>query len=71
VLNNSSYRASTGISDSRIVGRELRELVDRGVIEQSGTRGTTTYRLRTARRDTTPRIWKFISATLSAPPVPG
>ncbi|MFI5932385.1 ATP-binding protein [Actinoplanes sp. NPDC051494] len=44
-LNNSTYRASTGIQDSRAASRELRELVDRGIVEQIGTRGTTTYRL--------------------------
>lgn len=45
VLNNSSYRTSTGLQDSRTASRELRELVDRGVIEQIGTRGATVYRL--------------------------
>lgn len=44
-LNNSSYRASTGVRDSRAASRDLRELVDRGLIEQTGTRGTTVYRL--------------------------
>jgi ATP-dependent DNA helicase RecG len=44
-LNNSSYRASTGVRDSRAASRDLRDLVDRGLIEQSGTRGTTVYRL--------------------------
>lgn len=44
-LNNSSYRASTGVRDSRAASRDLRELVDRGLIEQTGTRGTTIYRL--------------------------
>jgi ATP-dependent DNA helicase RecG len=45
VLNNSSYRAATGVQDSRAASRELRELVDLGVIEQVGTRGTAAYRL--------------------------
>ncbi|MEV4704643.1 ATP-binding protein [Actinoplanes sp. NPDC049316] len=45
VLNNSSYRASTGVHDSRAASRELRDLVDRGVIEQIGTRGAAVYRL--------------------------
>jgi ATP-dependent DNA helicase RecG len=45
VLNNSSYRTSTGLQDSRAVSRELRELVDRGLIEQIGTRGAAVYRL--------------------------
>ncbi len=42
VLTNSSYRASTGVRDSRTATRELRELVDAGVVEQAGTRGSTT-----------------------------
>ena len=45
VLTNSSYRASTGIQDSRIATRDLRELVESGVVEQTGTRGTATYQL--------------------------
>jgi ATP-dependent DNA helicase RecG len=45
VLNNSSYRTSTGVQDSRAASRELRDLVDRGLVEQIGTRGATTYRL--------------------------
>jgi ATP-dependent DNA helicase RecG len=50
VVNNSSYRASTGVQDSRTATRELKELVDAGVIEQSGTRGTATYQLAAAYR---------------------
>jgi ATP-dependent DNA helicase RecG len=45
VLTNSSYRASTGVQDSRAATRELKELVDAGVVEQTGTRGSTTYQL--------------------------
>ncbi|GAA0441146.1 hypothetical protein Aca07nite_29670 [Actinoplanes capillaceus] len=45
VLTNSGYRASTGVQDSRAATRELRELVDAGVVEQTGTRGSTTYQL--------------------------
>ncbi len=45
ILTNSGYRASTGVQDSRIATRELRELVDASVVERSGTRGSTTYRL--------------------------
>ena len=44
VLTNGAYRASTGVQDSRTVSRELRDLVERGLIEQRGTRGATTYR---------------------------
>ena len=33
VLNNSSYRASTGVQDSRVVSRELRDLVERGLAD--------------------------------------
>jgi ATP-dependent DNA helicase RecG len=50
VVNNSSYRASTGVQDSRTATRELKELVDAGVIEQSGTRGAATYQLAAAYR---------------------
>nr|BFE64802.1 hypothetical protein GCM10020063_093280 [Dactylosporangium thailandense] len=45
VMTNSAYRASTGMQDSRTVTRELRDLVERGLVEQEGTRGTATYRL--------------------------
>ncbi|GLW31406.1 dihydroorotate dehydrogenase [Actinoplanes regularis] len=45
VLTNSSYRASTGVRDSRTATRELKELVDAGVVEQAGTRGSTTYQV--------------------------
>jgi ATP-dependent DNA helicase RecG len=51
VLNSGSYRSSTGVQDSRTASRELKDLVDRGVIEQIGTRGTTTYRLGATVRD--------------------
>ena len=43
VLTNSSYRAATGVQDSRTATRHLKELVDAGIVEQAGTRGTTTY----------------------------
>ncbi|KUL36630.1 ATP-binding protein [Actinoplanes awajinensis] len=45
VLTNSGYRASTGVRDSRSAARELKELVDAGVVEQEGTRGSTTYQV--------------------------
>lgn len=43
-LTNSLYRLVTGL-DSRVVTRELRELVSRGLVERAGTRGSATYRL--------------------------
>ncbi|WP_329488586.1 putative DNA binding domain-containing protein [Kitasatospora sp. NBC_01246] len=46
-MTNSSYRAATGIQDSRVASRELKELVDREIIVQLGTRGGATYKLRT------------------------
>lgn len=49
-LTNSSYRSSTGVQDSRIATRELKELVDAGVVEQAGTRGSATYQLTTPAR---------------------
>ncbi|WP_203825527.1 ATP-binding protein [Actinoplanes palleronii] len=45
VLTNSGYRASTGVRDSRSATRDLKELVDAGVVEQAGTRGSTTYQV--------------------------
>ncbi|GGN27534.1 ATP-dependent DNA helicase RecG [Actinoplanes campanulatus] len=45
VLTNSGYRTSTGVQDSRAATRELKELVDAGVVEQDGNRGSTTYRI--------------------------
>ncbi|MFF5291529.1 ATP-binding protein [Paractinoplanes globisporus] len=55
VLTNSSYRTSTGVRDSRIATRELKELVDAGVVEQVGTRGSASYQLTPGRvpRDAT------------------
>ncbi|MFF0491690.1 ATP-binding protein [Nocardia sp. NPDC003482] len=44
-LTNSAYRQATGIQDSRVASRELKELVDRQLIDQEGTRGTATYHL--------------------------
>lgn len=44
-LTNSSFRAATGVMDSRAASKELKELVERGIIEQIGTRGSTVYRL--------------------------
>jgi len=50
VLTNSSYRRSTGVQDSRIATRELKELVDTGVVGQAGTRGSASYQLTTSTR---------------------
>lgn len=41
-LTNTSYRAATGVQDSRIAYKELKDLVDRGLVERSG-RGSSTY----------------------------
>jgi ATP-dependent DNA helicase RecG len=49
-LTNSSFRSSTGVRDSRIATRELKELVDAGVVEQAGTRGSATYQLTSSAR---------------------
>ncbi len=43
-MTNSLYRQLTGL-DSRVVTRELGELVSRGLVEQAGTRRWATYRL--------------------------
>ncbi|MFL6072241.1 MAG: ATP-binding protein [Mycobacteriales bacterium] len=45
VLTNARYRASTGVADSLQARRELRELVETGLVTQEGRRGTTVYRL--------------------------
>jgi ATP-dependent DNA helicase RecG len=44
-LTNNSFRSITGIQDSRAAHKELKELVDRGLIFQFGTRGSTYYEL--------------------------
>jgi ATP-dependent DNA helicase RecG len=46
-LSNTSFRSATGVQDSRAAYKELRELVDRGIIDQFGTRGSTHYELAT------------------------
>lgn len=43
-LTNSVYRQVTGL-DSRVVTRELGDLVNRGFVEQAGSRRWATYRL--------------------------
>lgn len=58
VLDNITFRQATGL-DSRVATRELGELVDRGILEQIGTRRWATYRLAsggTQRRDRRPEI---------------
>jgi ATP-dependent DNA helicase RecG len=46
-LTNNSFRSATGVQDSRAAYKELKELVDRGIIDQFGTRGSTYYDLAT------------------------
>lgn len=48
-LRNSSYRAELGV-DSRQATSELRDLVDRGLVEVEGVRGQASYRLRPPER---------------------
>jgi ATP-dependent DNA helicase RecG len=50
VLTNSSYRSSTSVRDSRLATRDLKEMVDIGVVEQAGTRGSATYQLTASAR---------------------
>ncbi|MER5199562.1 ATP-binding protein [Streptomyces sp. NPDC002755] len=45
VMTNSSYRSATGVQDSRAASRDLKDLVDRGIADQVGTRGSTVYTL--------------------------
>jgi len=47
VLDNTLYRQTTGL-DSRVATRELGDLVDKGLLDQVGTRRWATYRLSTA-----------------------
>ncbi len=49
LVTNGTYRQVTGL-DSRVVTRELSDLVKRGLVEQVGTRRWATYRLRARRR---------------------
>jgi ATP-dependent DNA helicase RecG len=44
-LTNTSYRKTTGVSDSRQAGRELRDLVERRALRQDGDRGGARYQL--------------------------
>ncbi|MEU4179735.1 ATP-binding protein [Streptomyces sp. NPDC026589] len=44
-ITNSSYRAATGVHDSRAASRDLKDLVDRGIAEQFGNRGSAFYAL--------------------------
>ncbi|MFC4123989.1 ATP-binding protein [Nocardia rhizosphaerae] len=48
-MTNSAYRLATGIQDSRVATKELKEMVDRNLIELKGTRGGAAYYL-TARK---------------------
>lgn len=45
VMDNSRYRAATGIADSRAATFELQDLVARELVAQSGTRGGARYTL--------------------------
>jgi ATP-dependent DNA helicase RecG len=47
VLRNASYRSELGV-DSRRATAELRDLVDRGLVDVEGTRGGATYQLPSA-----------------------
>jgi ATP-dependent DNA helicase RecG len=44
-LTNTSFRAATGVQDSRVAYKELKELVDRGLVDQFGKGGSTYYEL--------------------------
>jgi ATP-dependent DNA helicase RecG len=45
VLDNSKYRAATGVSDSRVAYFELQDLVARELVDQTGSRGGARYTL--------------------------
>lgn len=44
-MTNSAYRLATGVQDSRAATRELKEMVDRNLIELQGSRGGAAYYL--------------------------
>ncbi|MFL6115467.1 MAG: ATP-binding protein, partial [Catenulispora sp.] len=44
-LTNSGFRIATGVNDSRTASKELKDLVERGLAVQAGTRGGTSYSL--------------------------
>ncbi|HET9080603.1 MAG TPA: ATP-binding protein [Trebonia sp.] len=44
-LTNTSFRAATGVQDSRVAYKEMKELVDRGLVDQFGKGGSTYYEL--------------------------
>jgi ATP-dependent DNA helicase RecG len=44
-LTNRSFRMATGVTDSREAGRMMKDLVDRGVLVMTGTRGSAVYGL--------------------------
>jgi ATP-dependent DNA helicase RecG len=54
-VTNKSFRAATGVPDSREAGRLMRDLVDRGAIVMEGTRGSAIYVL-ADRADASPSI---------------
>ncbi|XVV13207.1 ATP-binding protein [Actinoplanes sp. CA-131856] len=45
VLDNSKYRAATGVNDSRVATFELQDLVARELVDQTGRRGGARYTL--------------------------
>lgn len=60
VLDNTEYRLATSL-DSRDATRELGDLVDRGIIEQIGTRRWATYRLASKARRRRDRRAEIVS----------
>ncbi|WP_343443991.1 ATP-binding protein [Micromonospora schwarzwaldensis] len=44
-MTNSGYRATTGVPDSRVASRELRDLVDRGLVTLHGSGGGAIYQI--------------------------
>lgn len=45
ILDNTKYRATTGVTDSRTATFELQDLVARELVDQTGTRGSARYTL--------------------------
>ncbi|NUS56946.1 MAG: ArsR family transcriptional regulator, partial [Streptomycetaceae bacterium] len=53
-LTNKSFRMATGVTDSREAGRLMKDLVDRGVLTMTGTRGSAIYGLPARHTDVPP-----------------
>lgn len=63
-LTNSTYRTISGIRDSRDAGKQLRDLVERGLLVQLGDRGAASYTLAEPQTDSTRGMTALVLAAL-------